>query len=530
MQMGTVRKMRMALALGAALLLACACLLVRPAFADATDSSVEGAQAAQKGSALALTVNAQEASNALQVQADSASKITYRVRMLSGGWQSVCADYAVAGKAEDNQRITALRISLPKGMDGGVVYSVRRSDGTWSDWKADGAVAGTFRDIEAVRVKLTGSIAAKYDVVYRVNLDDVGWQKRVRNGMVAGTSGKGKAIRAIRMTLVRKSARSGWVGSGRTWRYYVKGKPVANRWVITSESPINKLVGSAAGRKRYWIGADELLAVRRVVDPSTPNDSNAGYAAYASRWGYPVAGKYRTDEGYVFATSSGKLYKTDRWLVRKTASGTAFRYRLKNIGTYAVARTGMFKVDGKKYYAWPSTGRIMCSKSWWLVNAWYTADSKGVLTKSNDKKLQHIERYVKWALKTAADDSHGYSQINRWGPDYDCSSFIVSALWNTGFRTGDASYTGNMIDELTKYGFRWYPNESIDMSKLRRGDILLRYTSDGHTEMYIGNGQVVGAAHSENGGIDGEPGDQTGWEIRTRDYYNWWEGFLRYVG
>ena len=530
MQMGTVRPMRMALAMGTVLLLACACLFVRPAFADASDSGAEGAQPAQKGSALALTVSAQTASNTLQIQAETASKITYRVRMLSGGWQSARTDYAVAGKAARNQRITALRFWLPKGMDGGVMYSVRRSNGAWSDWKSNGAVAGTFKDIEAVRVKLTGNIAAKYDVVYRVNLDGVGWQKRVRNGMTAGTSGKGMAIRAIRVTLVPKSARSGWVGSNKTWRYYVKGKPVANRWVTTAESPINMLVGTAAGKKKYWIGANGLLAVSHVVDPNKANDSRAGYAAYASKWGYPVKGKYRTSKGYVFAASTGKLYKENRWLAWKAASGKSCLYRLKNVGTYAVARTGMFTVDGKKYYAWPDTACIMRSKSWWLVNAWYTADSKGVLTKSNDKKLQHIERYVKWALKTAADDSHGYSQINRWGPDYDCSSFVVSALWNTGFRTGDASYTGNMIGELTKYGFRWYPNQSIDMSKLRRGDILLRYTSSGHTEMYVGNGQIVGAAHSENGGIDGKPGDQTGWEIRTRDYYNWWEGFLRYVG
>lgn len=27
----------------------------------------------------------------------------------------------------------------------------------------------------------------------------------------------------------------------------------------------------------------------------------------------------------------------------------------------------------------------------------------------------------------AADNSHGYDQANRWGPDYDCSSAVISA-------------------------------------------------------------------------------------------------------
>ena len=27
----------------------------------------------------------------------------------------------------------------------------------------------------------------------------------------------------------------------------------------------------------------------------------------------------------------------------------------------------------------------------------------------------------------AADDTHGYDQASRWGPDYDCSSLVISA-------------------------------------------------------------------------------------------------------
>ena len=45
-----------------------------------------------------------------------------------------------------------------------------------------------------------------------------------------------------------------------------------------------------------------------------------------------------------------------------------------------------------------------------------------------------IEKAVKWAENTAADDSHGYSQYNRWGnPDYDCASFVISAFRSAGF-------------------------------------------------------------------------------------------------
>lgn len=41
-----------------------------------------------------------------------------------------------------------------------------------------------------------------------------------------------------------------------------------------------------------------------------------------------------------------------------------------------------------------------------------------------------IETATQWMINLAADDTHGYSQDNRWGPDYDCSSAIITD-WET---------------------------------------------------------------------------------------------------
>ena len=65
---------------------------------------------------------------------------------------------------------------------------------------------------------------------------------------------------------------------------------------------------------------------------------------------------------------------------------------------------------------------------------------------------------VQWAIRIANDDSHGYSQeyAIRWGnPDYDCSSFVISAYkYGAGLPidTSQIYYTGNM-NLLTNYGF-----------------------------------------------------------------------------
>lgn len=138
-----------------------------------------------------------------------------------------------------------------------------------------------------------------------------------------------------------------------------------------------------------------------------------------------------------------------------------------------------------------------------------------------------VEKAISWALAIAGDNSHGYSQSNRWGPDYDCSSFIISAFKSAGVDTGTATYTGNMKNQFMQHGFKWIPWSQIGgTSNLQRGDILLNEAS--HTEIYLGNGQNVGA-HSDRG--NPQTGDQTGTEVSVSRYYNHpWDGVLRYVG
>lgn len=143
-----------------------------------------------------------------------------------------------------------------------------------------------------------------------------------------------------------------------------------------------------------------------------------------------------------------------------------------------------------------------------------------------------VDKAITWAMKIANDNSHGYSQVNRWGPDYDCSSFIIQAFKNAGadIDTSKVSYTGNMRSYFTTHGFIWIPWSQIgDKSKLIRGDILL--CEGVHTELYIGNGQLVGA-HTDYGYP--QTGDQTGKEISVTSYYysssQPWGGVLRYSG
>ena len=141
-----------------------------------------------------------------------------------------------------------------------------------------------------------------------------------------------------------------------------------------------------------------------------------------------------------------------------------------------------------------------------------------------------IDKAINWAVSIANDNSHGYDQLHRWGPDYDCSSLLISAWQQAGVpvQANGATYTGNMKNVFVKCGF-----EAIKFSRsvsLKRGDVLLNEKH--HTAMYIGDGKVVMASINEQGkAVGGRTGDQTGREILTCNYYvpsYGWNYILRY--
>ena len=141
-----------------------------------------------------------------------------------------------------------------------------------------------------------------------------------------------------------------------------------------------------------------------------------------------------------------------------------------------------------------------------------------------------IESAVNWAIETANDQSHGYSQADRWGPDYDCSSFVITAYEQAGvaLREAGASYTGNMRGPMIACGFVDVTYEvGLDSGYgVQAGDVLLNYQS--HTCIAVGGGKVANCRTDE-----GHPqsGDQSGNEIRIQNYWNFpWNCVLRYKG
>lgn len=137
-----------------------------------------------------------------------------------------------------------------------------------------------------------------------------------------------------------------------------------------------------------------------------------------------------------------------------------------------------------------------------------------------------IEEAVKWMENIARDDSHGYDQAHRNGPNYDCSSLVGTALSKAGFNVSPSSTTRNLYEQLKKEGF-------VSCSKpWKRGDIHLSVGH--HVVTSIDANNIVHASINEKGtATGGKSGDQTGKEICIRSYYEYpkgWTYHLRYVG
>lgn len=137
------------------------------------------------------------------------------------------------------------------------------------------------------------------------------------------------------------------------------------------------------------------------------------------------------------------------------------------------------------------------------------------------KKTGNINTAVEFMKQIANDDSHGYDQANRNGPDYDCSSLVGTALNKAGYNVSKYSTTRTLEKQLQKEGFFHC------IAPWKAGDIHLK--TGVHVCMSVDPKNVAHARINEKGTVTGgKTGDQTGQEIAITPYYeNGWDVHLR---
>ena len=203
------------------------------------------------------------------------------------------------------------------------------------------------------------------------------------------------------------------------------------------------------------------------------------------------------------------------WVGRNTGLGLIKGLQSTQLGKFAKNTVGEMKsAFAKNKFSAEANVNYMDDDSKKEVT-WMRKYDGGSVVKGADGGKGN--RFVNHMLGLVNDDRHGYSQARRWGPDYDCSSSIITSLRAAGFNTGSASTTHNMSSELTKHGWMRLPYKNP-----KKGDILLNDAT--HTEMSLGNGKTAGF-HSSHG--HPETGDQAHEAYVGRDPGHW-AAILRY--
>ena len=104
----------------------------------------------------------------------------------------------------------ALQLSLENAKMSGTVESSAHVSGIgWQGYVAAGGVSGTTgqsRSVEAFRFRLTGDLAQRYDIWYRVHASGFGWMGWAKNGEKAGSQGYSRHAEAVEIRLVEKGA------------------------------------------------------------------------------------------------------------------------------------------------------------------------------------------------------------------------------------------------------------------------------------------------------------------------------------
>ena len=140
---------------------------------------------------------------------DSKMHIQYEAHVSNIGWMSSKRDGSTAGTTGQSKSVEDLKVSILNPVeDGSVQINANVSGIGWQGWDtpsaSEGGTTGQGRAVEAVRLRLTGSLAKDYDVYYRVHASNIGWMAWAKDGGEAGTTGMSCSLEAVQIKLIKK--------------------------------------------------------------------------------------------------------------------------------------------------------------------------------------------------------------------------------------------------------------------------------------------------------------------------------------
>ena len=190
--------------------------------------------------------------------------LTYQAKVNQLGWKEVVSENQIAGTTGQAIPLTLINCYLKdfNGSNGILFRSHIRNMGWESEWKQSGQTSGwnaPDRCIEAVQMKLAGFLAQKYDIYYRLHVQEFGWMGWACNGEKAGTEGLALPAEAIQIKLVSKGTVVSREGTA-----YIDGTKNTSSTNNATSNPTTSLAKHAAASlayaKQHWNDGKGLCA------------------------------------------------------------------------------------------------------------------------------------------------------------------------------------------------------------------------------------------------------------------------------
>ena len=200
--------------------------------------------------------------------------IKYSTHIQDIGWQFLQFNGGMSGTSGQSKRLEAIQIELtgPISQSYDIYYRVHSQNFGWMGWAKNGESAGTagysYR-LEGIEVKLVtkngtppGSTENQFRknaqsavVSYSTHVQEIGWQKFVENGQMAGTTGQSKRLEGIIINL--KNTNSG-AGGGIHYKTHIEDYGWEPYW--KSDGQVSGTTGESKRLEAIQIRISEQVA------------------------------------------------------------------------------------------------------------------------------------------------------------------------------------------------------------------------------------------------------------------------------
>ena len=203
--------------------------------------------------------------------------IYYRAYVEGEGWQGEKTKGRLAGTSGQSLRLEGMCLRIAGEADLGIEYTSHVQNLGWeASWAADGSTSGkpgSGRRMEAVKLRLTGKDAGRYDLYYCLHMQNFGWLAWAKNGAPAGSSGVSMRVEAFVVKILPK-------GSPKPSNYGTRTAAFVDG-IGASKLTLNKKTVRIARNKTVTLSA-EVLPANRTFKGVTWSSSNPSAATVSS--------------------------------------------------------------------------------------------------------------------------------------------------------------------------------------------------------------------------------------------------------